>query len=275
MRPRVLLLAYAACGGAKLSAEVIEAAAGVELLHAASLVHDDIIDDAATRRGLPAVQRAHGVGAAIVLGDFLFTKGFALAGRQDDTVVALTARGCERLAEGELRELQATGGGVPDLEAYMAIIDGKTAAMLETCGRVGAHLAGRDDLQDALGAFGRHLGLAFQVSDDLLDLRGDPARTGKPRATDLRNKAPNAAVLLAARNGARARLERFLAAREPTEADVDEALEAVLSSGAVAEAERLAEDHAARAVEALAPVAASSAKAELVRLVRDLPGRST
>jgi geranylgeranyl pyrophosphate synthase len=273
MRPRILLLSYRACGG-KPKPEVLEAAAGMELIHTATLVHDDIIDRGELRRGQPATHREYGLERAIVAGDFLFIQGFALSALQDAEVVRLTARACTRLAEGELLEIDAAFRPDLDLDRYLDIIERKTAAPLDACGRVGAHLAGRDDLQDALGAYGKHLGMAFQVTDDLLDLRGDPALTGKPRGTDLRSGAPNGVVLLGLQNGARGRLGAILGRRVRTEADVQAAIEALLDSGAVEEAERLAEHHARLAEEALAPLPDSDAKRALVQQVRGLRSRA-
>jgi octaprenyl-diphosphate synthase len=238
------------------------------------LVHDDIIDQGDRRRGQQATHREYGLEKAVVAGDFLFIKGFELSARQDETVVALTAKACTRLAEGELLEIQAMRRGMIDLERYLRVIEFKTAAPLEACGRIGAHLAGRDDWQDALGNYGKHLGLAFQVTDDLLDLRGDPAVTGKPRGTDLRTGAPNASVVLGMRNGARARLEALLGKSARSEADIEAAIQAILGSGAVKEAEALAQEHIARAAEALSPLPDSFAKRDLLEQVRKLEGRA-
>jgi octaprenyl-diphosphate synthase len=274
LRPRILVLSYAACGGLDVTRELLEAAAGMELIHTATLVHDDIIDRGERRRGQLATHREYGLERAIIAGDFLFIKGFALSARQDEEVVGLTAKACTRLAEGELLEMDSLDLRDLDLDRYLRVIDAKTAAPLEACGRVGAHFAGRDDLQDALGAYGHHFGLAFQVSDDLLDLRGDPAQTGKPRGTDLRTGAPNAAVLLGMKNGARARLEALFGKRVRTEEEVQAALEALLASEAVQQAQDLAEDHAERAIRALGPLPDSPAKRDLVALARKLPGRA-
>jgi heptaprenyl diphosphate synthase len=274
VRPRIMLLSYAACGGRDVPRSLVEAAAGMELIHTATLVHDDIIDRGALRRGVPATQAEYGPERAIILGDFLFTQGFVLSARQDAEVVQLTAHACRRLAEGELAELGALFDADLDLPRYLDIIEGKTAAPLEACGRVGAHFAGQPGLRDALGAYGHHLGLAFQLSDDLLDVRGDPQRTGKPRGTDLRTGAPNVAVLLGAHNGARAKLQHVLAKRVRTEQEVEEALRALAGSGAAQEAQRMAEEHAARAAEALAPLPDSPAKRALLAQVRELPRRS-
>jgi geranylgeranyl pyrophosphate synthase len=159
------------------------------------------------------------------------------------------------------------------MDRYLRIADGKTAAPLEACARVGAHFAGRDDLQDCMGTFGRHLGIAFQVSDDLLDLRGDPRVTGKPRGTDLRSGAPNAAVLMGMRDGARVQLAPVLAKRTRTEQEVQGALEALMHSGALDEAERLAAEHARRAAEALEALPDSAPRRELLGLVASLAKR--
>jgi geranylgeranyl pyrophosphate synthase len=273
LRPRIMLLSYAACGPSQPIPELLEAAAGIELIHTATLVHDDIIDRGETRRGQLSTQREYGMERAVVAGDFLFIKGFELSARQDEEVVALTAKACTRLAEGELLEIAAMRQGDLDLDRYLRIIDHKTAAPLEACGRIGAHLAGRDDWQDALGDYGKHLGLAFQVTDDLLDLRGDPEVTGKPRGTDLRTGAPNAPVLLGMRNGARARLEALLGKEARTEADVQAAIEAILNSGAIKEAEQLALGHAAKALDALGPLPDSFAKRDLLAQVEGLHRR--
>jgi octaprenyl-diphosphate synthase len=274
LRPRIMLLSYAACGASKPLPELLEAAAGIELIHTATLVHDDIIDHSETRRAHLSTQREFGPDRAIVAGDYLFTKGFELSARQDAMVVALTARACTRLAEGQLLELGSMERRDLDLERYLRIIDGKTAAPLEACGRVGAHFAGRDDLQGPLGDYGRNLGLAFQVSDDLLDLRGDPRVTGKPVGNDLRNGAPSAPLVLGMANGARAKLQRVVGRRLGSEVEVQDAIATILASGAMEEAERLAAGFAAKAIEALAALPDSPARRELAAQVKRLPGRA-
>jgi octaprenyl-diphosphate synthase len=274
LRPRVLLLAHAAAGAANPKQEALEAAAGIELIHTATLVHDDIIDRGDRRRGAWATHREYGTERAIVAGDYLFIKGFELSARQDAITVGLTAKACQALAEAEVLEIGAMEKRDLGLGAYQRIIAGKTAAPLEACGRIGAHLAGRDDLMDALGTYGHHLGMAFQVTDDLLDLRGDPKVTGKPRGTDLRSGAPNATVVLGMGNGSRAKLERLLGP-DRTEAQVQQAIEVLLASGAVAQAEALGKEHAAMALAALDPVPDGPAKRELQGIVHDIPKRVT
>ena len=178
LRPRVALLAFDACGGGDPE-PVIEAAAAFELIHTASLVHDDIIDQSPLRRGRPTVHTAYGLGHAIVAGDFLFTQGFALSGKLPKDVIAVTAEACVRLAEGEVMEQRLLAEEV-DEERYLKIIAKKTAEPIRACAMTGAMLAGAPkSVVEALGHYGLEIGIAFQIADDVLDIAGNPEETGK------------------------------------------------------------------------------------------------
>lgn len=196
LRPRLTLLAYRAAGGEVLD-EIVNVAAAMELIHAASLVHDDIIDEADLRRGDWAVHRRFGTGPAIVLGDFLFTRGYYLGGRLDEHLVRILAEAATYLAEGEVQEQRWTGRDELTLDEYLTIIRKKTAEPLRGAGRAGAHLAGADPaIVEALGRYGLALGLAFQIRDDLLDLEGDVGETGKPVGLDLDHGVRTLPILL-------------------------------------------------------------------------------
>ncbi len=185
VRPLLVLTAFQACGGDAGDDRAIDAAVAVELIHTASLVHDDIMDRADTRRGLPSSYAAHGLDGALLVGDYLFTQAFALAARFPPRVLDLITDACRRLCEGQLAESRLERSKNPDRDAYRAVIRDKTAALLAAGTAIGAALAGSDDERvEALYRYGNSIGYAFQVLDDVLDVAGDPQWTGKPAGTD-------------------------------------------------------------------------------------------
>ena len=180
LRPLLVFLAADEEDGEGL----VRAATAVELVHSATLVHDDVLDAAALRRGVPTVVASAGRSAATATGDLLFARAFAeLAenGRVDEIRV-LSDASCA-LAEGELRQRADAWDAAVPVERYLARCELKTARLFEAACRLGALESGGD--AGALGAFGRRIGLAFQLLDDVLDVSGPASRTGKHRGTDL------------------------------------------------------------------------------------------
>ncbi|MDX6600863.1 MAG: hypothetical protein QOF13_65 [Solirubrobacterales bacterium] len=175
LRPLLVLL----CAGAEGGEEAVRAAAAIELVHMATLVHDDVLDDAPLRRGVPTVAASSGRERAVAVGDLLFSRAFALlAEHRDGRAVSLLAAASVALAEGELAQRHdAYDTGISE-ERYLERCRLKTATLFEC-----ACLMGRD--VEALGSFGAPVGLAFQLLDDVLDVSGPAERTGKARGTDL------------------------------------------------------------------------------------------
>jgi octaprenyl-diphosphate synthase len=166
---------------------------GVELVHTASLVHDDLIDGAELRRGRAAVWHAHGANAARTAGDYLFARAFSeLAEAGDLEGVRLLADACLSLARGEALQRRQLHDADTTQEAYVERISLKSAKLFEVACRLGS----RDE---RLGAFGLALGIAFQIADDILDCSGDTMETGKIAGTDLREGTPTLPLILAAR----------------------------------------------------------------------------
>lgn len=185
------LLAYlsAQCSGHEFDrGRAIKLGACLEMIHMATLIHDDVIDDAATRRGRPTASAVHGSTASILSGDVLLSKAMRILALDGDLrIIRLVSEAVVEMAEGEVYELQVRGDFDLDEERHMQVLRMKTAAFIECCCRVGILLAGGSDrMEISAGKYGHHLGLAFQIADDLLDFRGDHAKTGKPRATDFR-----------------------------------------------------------------------------------------
>jgi octaprenyl-diphosphate synthase len=187
LRPALLLLTAKACGGVTPAHHTL--AAVVEMIHTATLVHDDVLDEADTRRHARTVNAEWGNKVSILLGDTLFTHAFHLTSTVDGRACRLIGEATNRVCAGELRQVCERGNLHLTESDYFAIVVGKTAALTEVCGRLGALYAGASEAAaDRLAAFGRNLGIAFQVADDLLDLTGDEGTAGKTLGTDLEQR---------------------------------------------------------------------------------------
>ena len=183
-RPVLALLAFEAAGGKEIS-EVIDLALSAEIIHTATLVHDDIYDSSKTRRGKPTLHASHGLAHGIIGGDYLFVLGFGLGGKYDARIVERMADTCANIASGELLQHEHIGNLATTPEDYYSIIDGKTAGPFATACSCAAIIAGAStDVINSLEEFGWEVGRAFQLVDDLLDLTGDE-KMGKPRGSDV------------------------------------------------------------------------------------------
>ena len=197
IRPALVLLS--AMVGRFDAARVNPAAMAVELTHAATLVHDDVIDRAAVRRGRPTVAAKLGDEPAIVIGDFYFAKAYELAARTENSeVVAILARAVMEICAGEVRQQSIRYRYSTDETEYMDRIEAKTAALLVACCDIGALLGGLNEIErGALREYGRALGFAFQIADDVLDYTGTEGEVGKPIGHDLREGFATLPLLLA------------------------------------------------------------------------------
>jgi geranylgeranyl pyrophosphate synthase len=192
LRPLLVVLAAESAGGPPDTAEgekrLVRAAVAVELVHSATLVHDDLIDGAQLRRGHPTVAAVAGREVAVATGDLLFSRAFAeLARNADAAQLCALSDASSALAAGELLQREDAYASHVAVERYLRRCELKTAALFEAACRLGALTAvdGSSALADALGAFARRIGLAFQMLDDVLDVSGPVERTGKSRGTDL------------------------------------------------------------------------------------------
>ena len=234
-RLRPLLLCLAAGVPPPESEDLVGAAAAVELVHAASLVHDDVLDAAALRRGRPTVVASGGRALATATGDLLFSRAFALlAGGERAPVqaVRILSRASSQLAVGELlQRADAFKLGV-SVERYLERCRLKTAVLFRAASELGALLAGGDG--ERLGRFAEQIGLAFQILDDVLDVIGSPEETGKPRGTDLLDGTVTLPLILARET--EPRLEQVELRSLRGAADVAAVCELIAGSGAPARA---------------------------------------
>ena len=184
IRPMLLMLCYDMLGGKNLD-EVLPLATAYEIIHTATLIHDDINDNAKIRRGVKTIHEIENSVKAQITGDWLFVLGFGLGGQYEKEIVDLMAETCSRMASAELKQLEHIHNLSTTSDDYYKIIEGKTAGPFASgCKAVAILTKQPKEIQDALYNFGMPLGLAFQLVDDLLDLIGDD-RLGKPRGLDI------------------------------------------------------------------------------------------
>jgi geranylgeranyl pyrophosphate synthase len=188
LRPLFILLTYRACGGTDAQVDdAIDAAIALELIHSATLLHDDIIDGGMLRRGKPSAYARYGLAPSLVAGDYLFCRAFELCGRFEEHLVHIAARACIQLTEGEVMEGRMRHPTSANFDDYIAIITRKTASLFSAGGKVAADLAGAGaETVNDMEQLGRAVGLAFQMVDDLLDILGPEEKIGKPVGSDLR-----------------------------------------------------------------------------------------
>lgn len=245
LRPALVLLSAYSGETDRHSTDL--AAAAVELVHIATLYHDDVMDETETRRGAPTAHSKWGIEVAVLAGDFLFACGSTLGAEAAGEVPGLLARAIAEVCEGQIMETAALDDPNRSLDAYFEVITRKTASLFRAACELGSATSGADANDRArLSRYGLNVGLAFQVVDDLLDIVGDPRTTGKKLGTDLRKGVFTFPVLLARER------DRSLSQRlDAGERDLGVLLPSLVETGAIADALEMATSYARRAHEAL------------------------
>ena len=247
LRPMIALLAFKAFGGKKVE-DIVDIATALELIHTATLLHDDIIDGAETRRGRESAFKKFGLKSTLVAGDFLFIKAFEFAGKFDDTVVQWTADACTRLTEGEILQGFFNRNTDVTVDDYFEIVKRKTASLFQTGAKIGIYQAGAGrELVEEMDRYGLNLGIAFQMIDDVLDVVGHKELLGKPTGIDLRDGNPSLPIILSLRTEEAAVVRAFKSSR-PEEAEIQEALEVIGRGPAIEEARNLSRSYAEKAL---------------------------
>ncbi len=271
VRPALAFLCARLAGGRGEGRDLV--AAAVELIHVASLIHDDVIDEADRRRGQATPNARWGNHVAVLLGDYLFSKAFHLLSRVGrDDVASRVAMATVRMSQAELLQVKYGSTLHTDEAVYYAIVEGKTAQLVSSACAGGALVGGGDgDLADRLGTFGLHWGVAFQITDDTLDLTSDPEVLGKPIGSDVRGgkvTLPLIHFLSHAGPEERRQLEAWVraGALEPLR-------EALQQSGSLAYALEVARGHARRALQVLEGLPAGPERDSLVTLTEFVVAR--
>ena len=263
-RFRPLLVLLAAETGDPNGRGVLESACVVELTHLASLYHDDVMDEAQLRRGAATANARWDNHVAILTGDFLFSKSSELTAGLGPDAVRIQAETFTRLVEGQILETLGPGADDDPLEHYLRVVAGKTGALIATSAQYGARFAGAPlEVEEALTEYGEKVGVAFQLSDDILDIASESEESGKTPGTDLREGVPTLPVLIARRS------------TDPADGRLLELLDGELTDDALhAEALGLLRAHPAMA-EARAYVAHLAAEAkDLLKVLGEGPVRT-
>ncbi|HUV05164.1 MAG TPA: polyprenyl synthetase family protein [Armatimonadota bacterium] len=268
LRPSLVALSAQACGSSFDTDRLVNVAASAELIHMATLMHDDVIDGAEFRRGRVTANSLWGSQVSVLAGDYMLAKAFSLLARDGDGgIMQALSRATIAMTEGEIAQIESRGDTRTSAARYLSIIHDKTAAFMSACCRIGAILAdGSASTQEALARYALDLGLAFQITDDLLDLIGDPARTGKPVGGDIREgkvTLPLILLLEKADPTDRTTVERIVQSDSVTSEDVELVRQLAETSGAVESTRDVAAQYVSRAVESLCALAASDAQDSL------------
>ncbi len=252
LRPVMAIVAALADGRDVASDDVVRGGVACELVHVGSLYHDDVMDEAETRRGVETVNAKWGNLQAIVSGDFLLSRASEIAASLGTEVAGLLAHTIGRLCEGQIEELRHTYNSARPESSYMASISGKTASLYATAARIGGLVAGFDaSLTDALTEYGEAYGNVFQIVDDLLDITSTDDQLGKPAGHDMVEGVYTLPVLRTLQSGGVPAMELLALLGKPLDpAECDKALGIVRRNGGVESAFATAEGWAQRAIAA-------------------------
>ncbi len=270
LRPTFMLLVYRACGGTDENVDfAIDAGIALELIHSATLLHDDIVDGGMLRRGKPSAFARYGFGPSLIAGDYLFCRAFELCSRFKEHMIRTAAEACIELTEGEVMEGRMRHNAAPAYDDYIKVITRKTASLFRAGGKVASDLAGVPPKTiEAMTRLGLTMGLAFQMVDDLLDVLGPEEKIGKPVGSDLREGIPSLPVVLAAAKNAD--LRQMIQSGTPMEgAAFDRALAILRDPAIIAEARRLAGEQVAIARGLISSLKPSQYRDGLAALIDD------
>jgi octaprenyl-diphosphate synthase len=238
------------------------AAACVELIHTATLLHDDVVDESSLRRGDSTANSIWGNKASVLVGDFLLSQAFRMmAVNGDADIMDILSAASIIIVEGEVLQLESTNNLETGFDQYLKVINSKTAELFAAACELGAVIAGKDHLRQSLRNFGMNLGLAFQISDDALDYSANQSMLGKSIGDDFREGKVTLPIILALQKAdtlEREFWQRVIGDNQQTEDDFNQALQIINRHDTVNESLRIAESYSQSALECLTKIAESS-----------------
>lgn len=268
IRPILVLLSAEASGG--INRSTYRAATLVELLHTATLIHDDVVDSADVRRGIASINAVWKNKVAVLMGDYLLSRGLLLSLENDEfRFLKICSIAVKRMSEGELLQIQKSRQLEMEEETYFRIISDKTASFMSTCCELGAASATTDEAAiEHLRNFGEHIGLAFQIRDDILDYEGKKATLGKPIGGDIRERKVTLPLIYAFENAPRPVSSSVLKLlkKGKSGARIQEVMDFAENYGGIERARRKAEEFVCKARTELEGLTESPAKESLVKL---------
>jgi geranylgeranyl pyrophosphate synthase len=250
VRPALTLLSFRAAGTQPIEV-VVPIAAAIELIHTASLIHDDINDGTDLRRGILTANRKFGNSSALVAGDYLFVKAFRIGGKYDWEIVRIIADACALLAEGEIQQDLNQYNTDLSINEYLDTIHKKTASLISACSQVGAVLSGASsEIVEALTKFAFNIGMAFQITDDMLDVKGVEADTGKPTGNDIRDGQLSVVSIKALeqlKGDTKDELQTIIRKKENSDDEIKRAIDLIMSTDSMTFADTMANEYADKA----------------------------
>jgi len=269
VRPAICILSYLASGGKDID-KAIALGSAFEIVHTASLVHDDINDKSEIRRGRKTLHKEFSVSKAIVTGDYMLAKGFRAMGATSNDIVNVIVDAASHMSEGEFVQKDFEHSFDVTEDDYYEIIHGKTAVFIQACAECGSYLAGAaEGLTHTLGRYAESIGMAFQIIDDLLDVIGDTHNTGKRVGLDLIEGKPTLPTILAMKDPVYGDKVREVFMKEhPTEDDVAEALELIKRTSAIDRCRSAASKIIEEAISTISQIKDSVYKESFISLAR-------
>jgi len=268
IRPALVILTSKSCG--EVNDRTYRGATLVELLHTATLVHDDVVDSAETRRGFPSINAVWKNKVAVLMGDYLLAKGLMLSvdGNDYDFLKVIT-NSVKRMSEGELLQISKTHKLNNDEATYFRIISDKTASLLSTCCEIGARsVSSNPDKINDMKDYGEYIGIAFQIKDDILDYVGKSLITGKPLGGDIKEKKLTLPLIYSLNNSNNSEKREIikLIKSGKNKKNITEVIEFVKRKGGIEYSEKIAFEYSQKAISKLENFTESDSKTALIEL---------